>query len=353
MATGLNVLEGTAEQGRGSNRDSLDDPLFAGLALIPTPALEWLAEAGYVRPQVGSPLVLNTISQSWSSPVERARAGARLLERDPLSPHGRLQAQRLRLSPLGQALAVLEAPEARLRIALVTPGREPEVRQFFVRGRMAVAGYAEAGGFRLGAPVRVTALLEAVAKHLDSSHLPAEMEAFALLPEVFELLTSMWKKLDKAVDEVIQEPQLAALLGGEPALAESRSLLQAMVMAGLLECHDRAYRLTAELRTWLKLVWSGHVVELEREWLDAPGDDRAASDRLLFAGALGERILCEDLAPEGGQNVLLLSRPGRWELGQRLLRLLTGVLATASSEQSLEEAELALRLSSGSGLSVH
>lgn len=323
--------------------------------LLSFAALEWLADGNYFNARAGSPLEYLRTTTRHSSGSERQRAGARLLDRDPWT-HRPLLAQRLRFSPLGQALAVLESPEVRLRIALAHPGRLPEVVQFFLKGRLAVAAELSPEGLRLAEPIRVAELMSAVASELDNSALPRSMEAVAVLPEVFELLNALWGPGGRGVAEAITLEDLLDRLGtSAEARHQATLLLAAMVDADLLSRREEAYFLVDKLAAWLGRVWSGHVVEMECQALSAvtamaPADEDAevppgAEQRLIFVGPPGERILCEDLVTGLRQSVLLLSRLGSWELGDRLRRLFGGVSASVRSLFDAGDSELAQRLS--------
>ncbi len=342
------------------SRPAAVDLLRLRTRLLSTASLAWLADGGYFRPGESSPLAPFSGPEPWCSAAERQRAGARLLASDPFRSGARLVAQRLRLSPLGQALAVLERPEARLRIAIAEPYRPPKVLQLFLRGRLAVAGESDPEGFRLSEPLRLPALRSALADQLDASHIAPQLEALALLPEVFELLTALWKKQGRAVGEPLTEERLINLLGGlADGCDESRSLLTAMVAAELLEPRGAAYFLAPPLARWLDLVWSDHVLEIERQELTASGEP-GAEQRLIFAGPAGARVLCEELAgsPAGEAPVLLFQRLPRWELEQRLARHLAGGrggtfdLAPAPSGGG-DEGEVGPRFPWPATLSVH
>lgn len=335
------------------------DPLSGGTRLLSIASLAWLTDGGFFQPCDSSPLAPLAGPLRWCTAAERQRAGARLLASDPFRSGSRLVAQRLRLSPLGQALAVLEQPQARLRIAIAEPHRTPQLFQFFLRGRLAVRGESDPEGFRLAEPVRLSTLLAALAARLDASRLAPELEAVALLPEVFELLTALWKKLGRGVEEPLTEERLICLLGGvSDGRDEGRSLLAAMVAAGLLEKRGAAYFLAPSLARWLGLVWSDYVVEIERRELAEADADRqpAAEQRQIFAGPPGERVLCEELAaaPAGdGGRVLLFLRLQRWELEQRLARHLAGASDGGAHWALAGEAEPAQRFPWPASLSVH
>lgn len=343
------------------------EALAAPSRLLSRASLEWLVDGGLFSPGPGSPLEHLRDSTHRLSARERQRAGIRLLDCDPWT-HRPLLAQRLRFSPLGQALAVLESPEARLRIALARPGRQPAVRQYFLRGRLAVAAEIDAEGVRLAEPQRAAELMKAVVAELDSSALPTSMEAMAVLPEVFELLNALWGPSGRGVGEPITLEDLSDRLGASPeAVAQASSLLAAMVDAELLVRREEAYFLVEKLAAWLARVWSGHVVEMERQALsrsldaaDLESSTAAASElpagseqRLIFVGPPGERILCEDLVTGFRQSVLLLSRPGGWELGDRLGRLFSGVSSSVRSLFGAGDSELTQRLSWSAVLPVH
>jgi hypothetical protein len=184
----------------------------------------------------------------------------------------------------------------------------------------------------------------------------------ALLPEVFELLTALWKTLGRAVDQPLTEARLLALLGGvSDGRGQGRSLLAAMVAAELLERRCDAYFLAPALARWLALVWSDHVVEIERLDLSRSEGSELTPERLIFAGPWGERVLCEELAnpgADGAAPVLLFLRLEPWELEQRLARYLSGQgevgthRAPAAGERG-REAERTGRLPWSAGLSVH
>ncbi len=338
--------------------------LHAPKRLLSTACLEWLADGHFFAPKLGSPLEFLRASKRRFSGSERQQAGARLLNLDPWT-HRPLLAQRLRFSPLGQALAVLEAPEARLRIALGLPGRPPTVVQYFAKGRLAVAADLDSEGLRVAEPVRVTELLQQVVAELDSSALPAAMEAVAVLPEVFELLNALWGPGGRKVSEPITRDDLVNRLGGSTdARLQACSLLTAMVTAELLVQREEAYFLVARLASWLDRVWSGHVLEVERQALTSGEPEGSGGGesgeglsglehRLIFVGPPGERILCEDLITGARQSVVLLSRPGSWELGDRLRRLFGGVSQSVRSFFDAGETELGGSLSWGGVLPVH
>ncbi len=315
------------------------DPLESRIAFLSLAQLEWLADQGHFHPGPASPLAFLRLPLRRTSEARRTRAGGTLMESDPWYPHRRLDCQRLAITPLGHALRILESPTARLRLAVSRPGRAPDVRQIFVRGSLAVAAFVDPEGLRIGEPFRTATLASYLLEQVASPDLPGELEARCLVPEVFELATTLWRRLERDADEPITRSEVKALLGSRPDLDDEASdLLTAMTAARLLEgagehlAGDEApLWLHTELRPWLRLVWSGHVVELERRSLaDGEGceeDEDAAVERLLFAGPHGQRILCEDLPDPAGLPVLLFSRPTLVELSQRLWHFLRGAPA--------------------------
>ncbi|HEX4951864.1 MAG TPA: hypothetical protein VF017_00510 [Thermoanaerobaculia bacterium] len=291
--------------------------------LLSLAGLEWLLEAGLLSPGFGSPLEPFSGPVRVTTPAQRQRAASGFgMDPVPVSPEA-TQHPVFRASWLGRALSVLESPEARVRVATATPDRPAVVLTFYLRDGFAVLGQVDQEGFYVDRPLPVIELAERLAKGASNLALPAQMTALCVLPEVYELACVLWHRRGKSLTEPITRGELESLLEPGPGRAEAaRELLGVLLEVGLLEASRARFHVSESYRSWLELVWSGHILEIERTPLAGSSEAEATPERALFAGPADRRVLCEDIVAPAGEPLVLLSRLGQGEIRDRLARLL-------------------------------
>ncbi len=298
--------------------------------LLSQAGLEWLLDTGLLSPGLGSPL------EPFSGPIrvtslsQRQRAALELGASFPSGPAPRTRGPVFRTSWLGRALAVLEYPEARVRVATATPDRPPAVVTFYLRGGLAVVGHPDREGFYVDRPISIVHLVERLAKDASNGALPAEMSALCVLPEVYELANVLWQRRGKGLAEPISRGELESLLEPGPNRGEAaRELLAVLLDVGLLTASGARFYVSEGYRCWLELVWSGHILEIERMAVAAVANSDTPHERALFAGPANQRVLCEDVMAPAGEPLVVLSRLSHSEIRDRLLRLLSPRLASS------------------------
>jgi hypothetical protein len=305
-----------------SSSQDLRDSFTSPPRLVPTATLEWLLDQGVFEPSECSPLKRQTSTLRITSADQRARAGRELLTQLGLPESTRTSSFRFRSTWLGRALAVLERPEARLRVAIAAPGAAPRVQQFYLREGRAVAGFLDLEGFCLAEPLALSDLMELLLASSSNRALPTSLDALCVLPEVYELAAVLWQRRGKSIDEPISRREVEGLLADGPERKQAAlELLNVLLEVGLLEPRGTRWFIHDNYRPWLELVWSGHVLEIERTPLGL-GESEALPQRLLFAGPPSQRVLCEDVVASAGEPLVLLSRLLRSDLKSRLARLL-------------------------------
>lgn len=315
------------------------DPIDVEPRILPRAGLEWLNDNGYINPSDESPFAFLRQEASRTSRAQRTRAAASLFASGDLLCRRRTRGGRGVVTAGGvleRSLAILERPQARLRFGISESGQLPTMREFYLCGNHLVSSFSDGETAFVGEPARLEDVLACLVRHLASPDLPAQMEMICMMPQLYELVTVLWKQQGKPLAESLSRAEVARLLpdGDRRAAGE---LLASMTEAGVLRPGDRGHTLSPAYQHWLGLAWSDSVFEIERGEPDGDGWGRREQDRLLFVGPPGQRVLCEDVALDGGKaegsasgdqpgrGVMLLSRLGGGDLIRRLATLLRPV----------------------------
>lgn len=288
------------------------ESLLAAERALPMAAVERLADLGYLRPADWSPLA-DLRPAGGEPPVPLA---------GDLPPSG----------GVARALAVLARPATRLRLALGAPGRPSRVHHLYVGGGSAVACRRDSTALAFSRPLPLATLRAALVGRLRSAPPPPAMDAFCLLPEIFEVLSALWRRRRRRPAVPVPLAEIDGLLDGAAPGAAPR-LVAALENAGAVRLDGGELHLAETYRRWLAPVWSGHVVEMERTPLAPGACAGAGTDWLLFAGPPDDRVLCEDLPypaaaaerdePQPGGSLCLFRRLTAAKLEERLERLLS------------------------------
>ena len=273
------------------------DPFAEQTHELPLAGVDWLVEHGFLAPGPASPLAPPRALSPRRPRREREAAGAELARRKLVSRAWMPGERRRRLrdsGPLGRGLAVLERPELRLRLGRARPGAAPEEVQLYACAGRVAAGRCDGDTVLAGEPFALEALLAWLADELSSESIGPGRDALCLWPMLYRLTTALWPERGKRADEALSVVEVRTLLSGDVSGERAHGLLHEMAAAGLVEAGRGGVVLSPAYRRWLEPVWSGHVFEIEVTRLGPGGGATAASERLLFAGPAGHRVLCED-----------------------------------------------------------
>ncbi|MEM7480564.1 MAG: hypothetical protein AAF481_05280 [Acidobacteriota bacterium] len=301
----------------------------SGARSLPLAAIDWLGEHGFLQPEPRSPLAFWRELGRRSGQTARHAAGVDLVRRGFVRADWSPEVRRRRLlssGPLGEALAVLERPEVRLRVGVGRPDGPAQIAELYIAGERATLGVLEGDVLQIGPAFTVEALIDSLADELATRGAP---ESFVLWPMLYRLTTALWSNGEGGAGEVLSPDVLRAQATSAEAADElSAQMLDAGVVEGDIAS---GLRLTQAYRRWLAPMWSGSVFELERREIERQPDEDATERSCLFVGPPGQRILCEELSstealgdptmvwPE--ESLLMLSALSRQEVRGRLADL--------------------------------
>lgn len=268
--------------------------------------LAWLAEQWPLTPAADGPLgFLRTEPQRLTDGERRrAEAGLRakglLRQEDAPVPMWELDRTVVHGGMLRRSLAILERPEARIRIGIEGPGEPSRQVPLYVAGEEAALGARRGECFLVGPPIRTTALVTGLYRHLESE--PPEgvgstvAAAAALWPFWLDVVAALWpagtERPWRALPRARAVASLAALGGDDTGQAEE--LLDGLVAAGIARIELGGVAPAPAYRPWLEAMMSGDRLEVEHTPLHpAAGEGEPDEpDRLLFAGPAGRRVVC-------------------------------------------------------------
>ncbi|MBI3473936.1 MAG: hypothetical protein HY013_21480 [Candidatus Solibacter usitatus] len=271
--------------------DSLEaEPIRLSIA-----ALEWLAEGGHLPLTPASPLAFLLGAARQTAAEEQAAAGRDLHSRGiRFGVTGRPAGQDPSGSLFRNAIEIVAAPEAVLRISIAAPPQPAVLLQLFLgKGRAALA-FSGHDSLHVGAAMPVESLAAALTRKLEGAPPSPDLEEIRMWPSQVKVCSLVWSgSPDQSAGRPVSRTKaVAALEQGGVSASAAGEVLSGLCEAGIVEERKGLVSLQHPYEHWMPLIWSGHLFQLERI---AFGDSPAPVPRMLFTGPPGSRALSQDL----------------------------------------------------------
>jgi len=280
-------------------RATLQDPFATGSLRLTLAALECLADLELLAIAPFSPLSFLLGEARRTLPEEREAAR-------PDVVHALCFGSRTR-----HALEILARPDARVRIADLSPSAPPAVRVFHLAGEWAAAGQFEAGAFSVGPPVAVGALAHAIFHRLRDD--PPQHGSALLWPSQIEFAGLIWSQGSvRACEPVPLSAARMAFAKWNCTPEQGEQALTWLEQTQFIERASDSVRLRPPNDYWLDLLWSGHSTELEylrllSDRVPTEEELNSIAEEAVFVGPPGRRVLRdvlrgEEIAAEFGED---------------------------------------------------
>lgn len=301
---------------------------------LPLAALEWLHEEGHLKPTKASPFGFLGEVKPKSSAAQRTAAAAEL-EAHGLSFGSGKSSKNGPLFVRG--LTILAAPEARITVTHVDAAPATKrVVHLFVAGAEASIGYFDEQAFYVGPATSTVEIASRLFKQLHGRAPESPLETVQVWPTQLRLVTALWAGAGNDAGASVPVKQALGLLEKAGLSAgDAKLAIGALAEAEIVAAAKDVLTLTPGWAPWLRLVWSGHVLELERQLLPRKGlPETGDVERLLFLGPPGERVECDHVSGKdleeimGGKgkapeaSLTVLSYPAAEDLQQSVAALL-------------------------------
>jgi hypothetical protein len=230
----------------------------------------------------------------------------------PCSPFGILQAPDQPVTGTGatlspeaeQALAILAAPDARIRLSSWRRGDRPAQVVLFRRGDQAAPGGLDQENLFIGRPIAISALVDYLVGQLASRPPSPERRDLLISPKMLVGISWLWSYGQRSATDRVRAKDLEKRLT-ESRVEEPQALLAELVEAGVLETIGATLRLGGEWVPWLSRIWSSESAEVElsllpQDRVPTPDELETTQERMLFVGARGERLLARLVPSDDG-----------------------------------------------------
>jgi hypothetical protein len=242
------------------------------------------------------------------------------------------------------AARIMAAPDLLIHVSIVAPPA-PRAQIWLVgRNGWAVPAFPEEADAELSAAVAVASIADHLIRRFFPQPLDPVAAPIALRRSMLRVCTFLWSS-DLGLPErsLDLDDARSRLIAAGLSSVESRSMLEVLEEAGVLELHNGSATLAGPTLTWMQALGSGHRLEIEVfRPLDVHDKRPVASvtkpsGSLRFMGPPGRRVLCACLDPEDiDPRTPWLRGPGRQGPGLHELCVFT-VLPPAVLRDAIQD----------------
>lgn len=304
------------------------DPLQTEPLRLSMAALEWLAESG-LSIRAASPFGFLRTGKHSSTKEDRNAAEK---EMNGIGIALKIDSK-VRPSPeaalFQHAIEIVARPQAQITISAMDPKEDPLYVPLLLADEFVSLGYFDQEAFYVGAPVGLSALASALERKLQNEPDSENHSELCIGASELQLVTILWASANKNTSEPISRTDaIAALTNAGLKQSDAEEALNELCNINFLEEKEGTYLFRAPYDYWMKVISSGHIMEIEYTPLPEEDDLEAlenvdeASQRLLFIGSPKNWYLCDNWSSSEISELAEDSEPSGLEDEEKMITLI-------------------------------